>query len=121
RYEAGSENFLGLVGLHASLGLLLELGIDNIAADLLRKRALLVPALQKKGYAVLQADAPAQNASAIISFYKPDADMSSLHQKLVEPNIVTSLRTNRTGRRYIRVSPHFYNTDDELNRFLEKV
>src|SRR5207248_6782846 len=44
RYEAGTQNLLGLVGLHASLELLLELGIENIAAELLRKRALLVPA-----------------------------------------------------------------------------
>src|SRR5205814_5315819 len=54
RYEAGTQNLLGLVGLHAALELLLELGIENIAAELLRKRALLVPALQARGYTVLQ-------------------------------------------------------------------
>ncbi len=121
RYEAGSENFLGIIGLHAALGLLLEIGIDNIATELLRKRTVLIPALQKKGYAVLQADPPAQNASAIISFYRPDGDVAPIHQKLTEANIVTSLRTDRTGKKYIRISPHFYNTDEELNRFLENV
>ena len=30
--------------------------------------------------------------------------------------IETSLRTDRAGRNYIRVSPHFYNTDDEIHR-----
>src|SRR6266478_661095 len=50
RYEAGSANLLGLAGLQAALELLLEIGIDNIAAELLRKRAWLVPALQAKGY-----------------------------------------------------------------------
>src|SRR3954469_19063134 len=42
RYEAGSANLIGLVGLHASLELLLEIGVDVIAAELLRKRALMV-------------------------------------------------------------------------------
>src|SRR5215213_544755 len=30
RYEAGSDNLLGLVGLHAAMEMLLEVGIDNI-------------------------------------------------------------------------------------------
>ncbi len=119
RYEAGSPNFLGLVGLHAALGLIAEIGPDNIAAELLRKRALLVPALKEKGYSVLQAEAGPENASGIVTLFKPDADMGALHQKLTEAKITTSLRTDRNGQRYIRLSPHFYNTDAELHRVLE--
>src|SRR5206468_9605151 len=50
RYEAGSQNRLGLVGLNAAMELVLEIGVENIAAELLRKRALIVPALKSKGY-----------------------------------------------------------------------
>src|SRR6202789_1942224 len=57
KYEAGTQNLVGLVGLIASMELALELGVKNIAAELLRKRALLVPALQAKGFTVLNADA----------------------------------------------------------------
>jgi cysteine desulfurase / selenocysteine lyase len=121
RYEAGSENFLGLVGLHASMEMLLEIGIDNIATDLLRKRQLLVPALQAKGYTVLQADAPKEHASSITSFYREGVDLKALHAKLESAGIITSLRANRTGQQFIRVSPHFYNTDAELHRLLELV
>ncbi|MEO6184088.1 MAG: aminotransferase class V-fold PLP-dependent enzyme [Verrucomicrobiota bacterium] len=119
RYEAGSENLLGLVGLHAAMEMLLEIGVDNIAAELLRKRKWLVPTLQTKGFTVLQADAPPENASAIVSFYRENFDVPALHKKLEEANIVTSLRSDRSGRRYIRLSPHFYNTDAELNRVLD--
>src|SRR3954466_672659 len=119
RYEAGSANLLGLVGLHASLELLLELGVDAIAAELLRKRALVVPQLQAKGYSVVQGDAPKENASGIVSFHKAGVDLPALHQKLLDANIVTSLRGDRSGQRYIRLSPHFYNTDAELHRVLE--
>ncbi len=121
RYEAGSENFLGIIGMHAAMEMLLELGVENIAAELLRKRKLLVLALQAKDYKVLQGDAPPENASAIISFYRENFDMAALHKKLDEANIVTSLRNDRSGQRYIRLSPHFYNTDAELNRVLELV
>ncbi|HZR18374.1 MAG TPA: aminotransferase class V-fold PLP-dependent enzyme, partial [Verrucomicrobiae bacterium] len=119
RYEAGTHNLLGLVGLVAGMELILELGIEQIARELLRKRAFLVPALQAKGYEVLNADAPPENCSGITSFFQPGKDLAPLHQKLIEAQVITSLRTDRKGQKYIRLSPHFYNTDEELRRFLE--
>jgi len=119
RYEPGTANLLGIVGLHAALELLLEIGIENISAELLRKRSWVVPALQAKGYTVLQAGAPPANSSAIIAFHKPGLDLPALHQRLLENKILTSLRADRAGQRYIRLSPHFYNTDAELHRVLE--
>jgi cysteine desulfurase / selenocysteine lyase len=119
RYEAGSDNLLGLVGLHAAMELLLEVGVDNVAAELLRKRARLVPALEQKGYTVLHAAAPPENASGIVTFFRPETDMGELHQKLEAENITTSLRADRAGKQYLRLSPHFYNTDAELQRVME--
>ena len=119
RYEVGTTNLLGLAGLEAALELLLELGIDAISAELLRKRARLASALQSKGYTVLHADAPAAHASGIITFFREHTDLLALHAKLMAAGIITSPRADRGGQRYIRLSPHFYNTDAELQRFLE--
>jgi selenocysteine lyase/cysteine desulfurase len=119
RYEAGSANLAGLAGLAAAMELLLEVGVENIAAELLRKRALLLPALREQGWNVLQADAPAPNASAILSLHKPGEDMAAWQRKLLEARIHVSLRVDRQGRQYVRLSPHFYNTDAELHRLLE--
>lgn len=121
KYEAGTTNLLGLVGLNAAMTMLLDLGVDDIARELLRKRAWLVPALQAKGYSVLNADAAPANASGIVTFSKPGADLTLLHQKLLDANIVTSLRMDRAGQKYIRLSPHFYNTDAELQRVVEMI
>ena len=132
KYEAGTHNLLGLVGLIAAMELVLEIGVENIAAELLRKRAWLVPALQAKGFAVLNADAKTENASGIISFHqsgpsrdeaasaaKAGKDLTALHKKLTDAGVVASLRADRKGQNYIRFSPHFYNTDAELQRTLE--
>ncbi len=116
RYEAGSDNLLGLVGIHAALELIMELGVEEISGELLRKRNWLVPALQAKGYQVLQAEAPPEHASGIVTCYRLDADLPALHQKLEKAGIVVSLRSDRAGQRYLRYSPHFYNTDSELER-----
>ena len=119
KYEAGTQNLVGLVGLIASMELALEIGVENIAAELLRKRALLVNALSAKGFAALNAGAKTENASGIVSFFQPGKDLTALNQKLSEAGIVASLRTDRKGQNYIRLSPHFYNTDTELQRVLD--
>src|SRR5882724_6240944 len=41
KYEAGTHNLLGIVGLVAAMELIQELGVDDIARELLRKRAWL--------------------------------------------------------------------------------
>jgi len=119
RYEAGTANLAGLAGLQAALELSEEIGIEAIAAELLRKRAWLVPELEAKGYLVLHGAAPPPRASGIISFYRPDTDMAGLQQTLHEARVTASLRADRAGRQYLRVSPHFYNTDSELEQLLE--
>ncbi|MEI6197636.1 MAG: aminotransferase class V-fold PLP-dependent enzyme [Verrucomicrobiota bacterium] len=119
KYEAGTHNLLGIVGLIASLELVQEIGVKNIAAELLRKRALLVPALQAKGFTVLHADAKPENASGIVTFFQPGKDPAPLHKKLADAGVITSLRGDRKGQNYLRLSPHFYNTDAELQRVLD--
>ena len=119
KYEAGTQNLVGLVGLIAAMELALEIGVENISAELLRKRAWLVPALQAKGFTILNAETKTENASGIISFYQSGKDLAALNQKLADAGIIASLRTNRTGQNFIRLSPHFYNTDAELQRVLK--
>jgi selenocysteine lyase/cysteine desulfurase len=119
KYEAGTQNLLGLVGLIAAMEIALEVGVENIAAELLRKRTLLVPALQAKGFTVLNADAKPENASGIVTFFQPGKDVAALNQKLSDAGVVASLRTDRKGQNYLRFSPHFYNTDAESQRALE--
>lgn len=119
RFEAGSLNLIGLAGLAAALELILELGVETIAAELLRKRALLIPALQAKGYTVLHAEASPAHASGIVSAFKPGEDMAALQSRLRDTGVVVSLRTDRAGQRYLRFSPHGYNTDAEVRRAVE--
>ena len=99
KYEAGTHNLVGLVGLIAGIELILELGVDNIAAELLRKRAWLVPAIVAKGYTVLHAEVRPENCSGITSFYKPAQDLAFLHQKLLDAKIITSLRVDLSGQK----------------------
>ena len=121
KFEAGTHNLVGLIGLLAAMELALEIGVDNIAAELTRKRAWFLPALQAKGYSVLNPDPKPAGAGGITSIFVPGKDLAPLQKKLEEAGVVASLRVDRKGQNYLRFSPHFYNTDAELHRVLELV
>ena len=121
KYEAGTQNLIGLVGLIAAMELALEMGVDNIAAELRRKREWLVSQLQAKGFVVLNATPKPENAGGITSFFQPKKDLTALHKRLSDAGIIASLRVDRKKQNYIRVSPHFYNTDAELQRTVEMI
>jgi len=119
KFEAGTHNLVGLLGLIAAMEFTLEIGVENIAAELARKRAWLVPALQSKGFCVLNPGPKLENVGGITSIFQPGKDLAPLHKKLAEAGVIASLRTDRKGQNYIRLSPHFYNTDAELQRVLK--
>src|SRR5258708_5200574 len=50
KYEAGTHNLLGIVGLVAAMELILELGVESIARELLRKRSWLGRPFSEQDY-----------------------------------------------------------------------
>jgi selenocysteine lyase/cysteine desulfurase len=118
RYEPGSLNALGLVGLHAALAMLQRLGIDAIAQQLATLRAHLVASLLTRGFEVL---GEPNAASSIVSFRRTGVDMQQLQRSLDAQGIIVSFRQDPHGQACVRVAPHFYNTHDELNRLLAQL
>ena len=118
RYEAGTHNLPGLAGFKAALEMLLEVGVESIAAELARKMAWLAPELQSRGFTVLQAAPPPENTGGVVSFFKPGDDMSRWYRKLRAAGVTPSLRHVPGDHAVVRFSPHFYNTDEELRRAL---
>jgi len=118
RYEPGVLNASGIYGMKAALELLNECGIDQVAAHLLALRRYLVERIRPLGFEIYgPEDGP--NASGITTFYHPRASMRKLYGTLEERNIIASLRFNREGREFIRISPHFYNTFAEMDVIVE--
>ena len=58
-------------------------------------------------------------ASSITTFFHPEHAASRLFPQLEAAGIIASLRHDREGREYLRFSPHFYNTEAELDRAVE--
>jgi len=120
RYEPGAMNGMGIVGLHAALGMLLEVGIENIADHLSRLRHQLAEGLNSLGFDVLS-PADENTGSGIVSFTSDREDIPVLRKYLDERNFVVSIRDSLDGRKCIRVAPHFYNTEEEIDSLLNAI
>lgn len=108
RFELGTPNLVGMVGLMTSVNLLLEVGIEEIQRWTLHLTDVLIEDLQERGYQIASCLRP-EHRSAIVSFPTPNVEAD--YEKLIAHQIIVSLREN-----YIRVSPHGYNTEEEVLR-----
>jgi selenocysteine lyase/cysteine desulfurase len=118
RYEPGVLNVAGVYGMRAALELLGATGIDRVRARILELKQALTAPLLAAGFEFLgPIDGPA--ASAITTFHHPARGAAALFGALERGGVVASLRFDRAGREYIRLSPHFYNTLDEMGRVAE--
>ena len=96
----------------------LEIGIPSVAERIRTITARLAGGLQDWDLSFLgPTDGP--NASGIVTVSRPGTDMEALFERLTAANIVCSARQDRQGRHYIRFSPHFYNTEAEVDQVLE--
>lgn len=121
RYEAGSANLAGLIGLAESVALLSSVGVRHVGADLVAKRAYLIEHLRRKGYAVLGDDFDETRWGGMLAFNHSTKDLNEMHKALQDRRVRVSLRSARSGDQYLRFSPHFYNTQAELDRALESL
>ncbi len=115
RYEPGSLNWLALLGMKASLELILGLGVKQIEARLLDLRATAEERLQTAGFRVLgYANKRSQKSGIVTTLLADEAAGHHAARKLREAKIDASLRQLRSGQPCLRFSPHFYNTEAEI-------
>lgn len=110
RFEGGTWNMPGCLGLGGSLELLLDHGATALAARVLEVTNQLCERLQERGAQIASAREP-RHASGIVSFELPGVDESTARRRCLEQGVVLN---NRAGR--IRVSAHAYNDAADLDR-----
>jgi cysteine desulfurase / selenocysteine lyase len=117
RYEPGVLNTPGIYGMKAGIEMFLHHGMDRIAARVLELKAHLVAGLEARGFQIM-GPATGGAASGITTVSHPDRPAPELFGRLEKAGVVASLRYDRQRRSYLRFSPHFYNTEAEIDRAL---
>ncbi len=116
RYEGGSANMAGLLGFSASLALLLEAGChrsnSGFGATIIETAGYLEEGLRSIG-AKIDRDPNPLRQSGIVSFEFTGQDSHRIRQRLLDQNIVVSVRHGR-----LRAAVHAYNAYHEVDRLL---
>ncbi len=113
RFECGTPNLIGTLSLVCAIDLVTRCGQTAIADHVLALTDRLCAGLHRLG-ADLSTLRGEGISSGVVTFSLPGCDSVELGAALERENILTTYRT--TG---IRVSPHGYNTPEEIDVFLE--
>ncbi|MGH9838969.1 MAG: aminotransferase class V-fold PLP-dependent enzyme [Blastocatellia bacterium] len=113
RFEPGALNTAGVVGLGAAIELFEQVGIETIDRYLLELGDYLCERLNEKGYRVVSSRRTGEK-SAVICCQHDRFSAEQLSRHLDQHRIIT---TPRLGR--LRISPHFYNTREEIDLLVE--
>jgi len=113
RYECGTLSTIGCFGLRASMELLLEIGIDRISAAVQGLADQLMIGALNKGYQLL-GDRTPENGAGIIAIQNPAIDSRKVVHDLKQRGILAAARQG-----WVRLSPHFYISPEEIDRVIE--
>lgn len=119
RYEGGSHNMSGFLGLAASLEFLRSFGLNAddspIADQILETTRRAIESLENIGATVLTRP-PKEHQSGIVTFQVPNCDPQALRQRCLDAKIAVSCRGGG-----VRISTHAYNNQSDLDRLLEVI
>jgi len=113
RYEGGTLNVGGIVGMGESMKLLLGVGIANVEARIAELTGHLAERVRQKGHVVFSSQAGGER-SGIVSVETPECDPKEVMARCRAAGVIVNVRGGR-----VRVSPHFYNTPEDLDRFAD--
>jgi len=105
KYEGGMLNFPSIYGAAESIRMMLELGPECIEKRVLELADMTADMLRRLGASI------EHDHTHIVAAHWPDRDAPALAKKLQEQRIVVAARHGN-----LRVSPHFYNTEADLEK-----
>lgn len=113
RFECGSPNMLGAMALEASLSLLEEVGMENVAQGLAERIEHLHRELAAMPGVTLLSLAEPSRRAGILTFRLDGWDNQALFEKLKSEQVVCAQRGGG-----IRLSPHFYTRSEVIEQTL---
>jgi selenocysteine lyase/cysteine desulfurase len=113
RFEPSFQPLPQVFGMAATLDLLHEVGAQAIEEHVLSLTGRLIAGLLEKGFRVVGRQAVHAESAIISVALRDDAERQRVEGALRQCQVACAVRESR-----VRLSPHFYNTDDEVDRLL---
>jgi kynureninase len=109
RFLTGTPNVPALYAATAGYDIVEEIGVDRIRDNSVRQTELLVELLDEAGFDVVSPREPERRGGSIVV---RTPDFPAVHAQLEERQIICDFRPD-VG---LRLGPHFFTTDDEIER-----
>jgi kynureninase len=109
RLMNGTPGIASLYAIQPGIDIVSQVGVDKIREKSMRQTALIVELAKKSGYGINSPLDPAQRAGTVTVI--PD-HAYAVSRELIARDIIVDYRENAG----IRIAPHFYNSDEEIER-----
>ena len=114
RFLTGTPNVPALYACTPGYDLIEEIGVERIRASSLRQTQLLIDGADARGFGVRSPREP-ERRGGTVTVNVPDFE--AVHKELAERQILCDFRPDAG----IRLGPHYFNTDDELEFALDQI
>ena len=115
-WETGTAPIALIHGLHQSLQLLQKVGVARIQTYLDQLTDYLCEQLTKRDYRVVSSRLSGEKSQIVCIQHTAGLSPMDLYAHLKKRNIITAPRGDR-----LRISPHFYNTQAEIDELLKEL
>jgi selenocysteine lyase/cysteine desulfurase len=114
RFEEGTPNLLGILGMGAAVDLLLEIGVGKIGERVQDLGERIIAGAEQRSFSVLTPKDRRERGGAVTfgGPFDPEQTRTALRERGILVNV-------RGGG--LRVSPHVYNTEEEIARFFATI
>ncbi|QDU55835.1 aminotransferase class V-fold PLP-dependent enzyme [Aeoliella mucimassa] len=120
RFAGGGWNMCGTMAMGQSLKLLNQVGAEAMSERVLDYTDLACERLASAGAVITnnrdKQHRNGEHRSGIVYFELPGRDPVKVREQCIERNIVLSCRAGK-----LRISPHAYNTTEDLDRLIEAI
>ena len=118
KFEPGAYYHCAIAGLGAAINLLGEADSALVRGRILALTEALRVEMTPLGFEFLSPDEKS-NRSGILTLRHPRVPTDKFMAVLTKSDVVVSQRFDRNDRSWLRISPHFYNTFDEIAKIGE--
>ena len=120
RFQAGFRNYVGLAGMESSVTFLQNLGWDNIRNHIISLSNLFIDEIGKISESKVFCPENESDRTSIVSFEIEKQDPEKIVSELSQKGIIIAKR-EIYEKPVLRISPHIYNTKDEILNLTEEL
>ena len=120
RFQAGFRNYVGLAGMESSVTFLQNLGWNNIRNHIISLSNLFIDEIGKISESKVFCPEDESERTSIVSFEIAKQDPEKIVSELAQKGIIIAKR-EIYEKPVLRISPHIYNTKDEILNLTEEL